>query len=577
MIDTLLMDMTSNSSHLNAAFAALKAKQLAQAREQIEFALQNHPDYPEALHLASVIYAQLEEYPTALNYLKKAVEIERDNDIFHNHLGNLYKKLNQNKLAIAHYQKAIELNPNQVEHRHNLAVLYYQIKDYSEAYQTWLHVLQLWPEHGPALFHLAQIDFLEQNYDRAKAKLEKIIALYPHFFSAYSLLGTIFFLEDDYPKALEYYQKALELDDHDIELLNNLGATYIKLHQDEQAIHCFIQAVTLNQNHIESLNNLATLYLKQDRYEIAARYYEQITQTQPNPEAWYNLGVCSMTTGELNKALNCFEKIEPEDSFYIDTLNNIATIFMKLNKTADAIEYYQQVLALKPQDAQASYMLSALLQKQQPDAAPSVYLKNLFDNYAVYYEKHMLEVLKYSLPTLILKSFTETKADSLTLKKYHILDLGCGTGLVAKEFQPYADCLVGVDISEKMLFYAKKQQLYQQLYQADLLEFLQTDPHTYDLIMAADVFVYHGNLSGIFSCLPTHLKPDSLFIFSIEELEHSKEDYHLQTTARYAHHPDYIQSLAQQYGFQVIKSDKIQTRMHNHQPIQGRLYVLSLK
>lgn len=86
-----------------------------------------------------------------------------------------------------------------------------------------------------------------------------------------------------------------------------------------------------------------------------------------------------------------------------------------------------------------------------------------------------------------------------------ILDLGCGTGLAGAWLKDYAKTLIGVDISEAMLSVARKKGLYQELYELPLLDYFNdivsvvnsSILNTFDVIVAADVFAYIGDLSEI--------------------------------------------------------------------------------
>ncbi|NEU35571.1 methyltransferase, partial [bacterium LRH843] len=74
-------------------------------------------------------------------------------------------------------------------------------------------------------------------------------------------------------------------------------------------------------------------------------------------------------------------------------------------------------------------------------------------------------------------------------------DAGCGTGLCGPLLAPYCQRLDGVDLSPKMLEKAKSKQLYDRLSKAELTAFLNNAPDMYDVIIAADVLCYFGDLS----------------------------------------------------------------------------------
>ena len=60
-------------------------------------------------------------------------------------------------------------------------------------------------------------------------------------------------------------------------------------------------------------------------------------------------------------------------------------------------------------------------------------------------------------------------------------------------------------------------------------------PSAFDLIVAADVLVYVGDLAPLFAAVETALTADGLFAFSVETYE--GDGYRLEPTIRFAHSP----------------------------------------
>jgi len=90
-------------------------------------------------------------------------------------------------------------------------------------------------------------------------------------------------------------------------------------------------------------------------------------------------------------------------------------------------------------------------------------------------------------------------------------DLGCGTGLMGPQIRAMVDRLEGFDLSQNMLAKAEEKQVYDHLAQADLS--LPADQsglladsgvHRADLVTAADVLIYLGNLEIAFASVAAH-------------------------------------------------------------------------
>ena len=130
-----------------------------------------------------------------------------------------------------------------------------------------------------------------------------------------------------------------------------------------------------------------------------------------------------------------------------------------------------------------------------------------------------------------------------------IVDLGCGTGLMGAQIQPIARTLTGIDVSANMLEKARQRQIYDQLLCGDAAKLLQAQDRQFDLALAADVFIYLGDLSPVFGAVRAALRGGGLFGFTVEAIDQG--DFVLRSTLRYAHSIDYLRGLADAHRFAV--------------------------
>jgi predicted TPR repeat methyltransferase len=216
-----------------------------------------------------------------------------------------------------------------------------------------------------------------------------------------------------------------------------------------------------------------------------------------------------------------------------------------LQRLDEAVIAYRRALA-KGGDAEViQFSLASLGAAPAPSAAPKRLISSAYDHHSDHYDSHMIVTLKYRIPDLL---FDEL-ARQLSSQALDILDLGCGTGLMGARVRPLARNLTGVDLSPKMLEIARRRQIYDNLTCCELLEFLQTQDKKFDLVVAADVFVYFGDLSSVFHEVRAALGGGALFGFSIEAAE--EHEFELRSNLRYAHSQAHIRRLAQDYGFAV--------------------------
>jgi predicted TPR repeat methyltransferase len=165
-----------------------------------------------------------------------------------------------------------------------------------------------------------------------------------------------------------------------------------------------------------------------------------------------------------------------------------------------------------------------------------------------------------------------------------VLDLGCGTGLCGPLLRPMARSLAGVDLSPVMVERSKARGVYDRVSAIDLLEALRSASAAYDLLVAADVLIYFGDLAPVFEPAAAALRPGGLFAFSVEALPADSgaagaggtgDRFQLRpTTRRFAHAEPYLRRLAGIFGLAVVRLDPITVRTEAGQPVAGFLVLL---
>lgn len=544
--------------------------QLPQAISLYEQILAQEPKHLNTLHFMGLTYAQLGDMDNAILYLLQALSLNPNNAGLLNNLANAYKKSHQLDKAIEYYHQAINLQPEYAQAHNNLATVYALQNNYPQALLHYKHAVHAEPDFSAAHFNLGLLLLQNNQLEAAKIQFNNVISLNPFHTDALFYLGVLHLEKNALAEAEEAFQNVLEQDSKQIEALSNLGVIALKRQQNQLAIDYFSKALALDNENIEARNNLAATFMHHDRFENALMHYDVLLKKDPNNiEYLYNSGVAQMALGHLNEAICLFDHILNLESTHGSTLNNLAAIYLKMEQREKAKEYLERALTMNPKDTISAHMLHALTGDESAATTPE-YAHNLFNNYALYYDSHMKGALQYSIPQHIARVIHQLALPVNT----HTLDLGCGTGLTGIVLREVSQHLTGVDISGKMLAQAKEKDIYNNLVESEISQFLQHNKALYHLIIAADVLPYFGDLDSLFQAIHQHLKPQGYFIFTTEICE--TYPWSLESSARFSHHPDYIKKLAEQNHFRWISCEKIPARIQNERPLDVMIYILTL-
>ena len=242
---------------------------------------------------------------------------------------------------------------------------------------------------------------------------------------------------------------------------------------------------------------------------------------------------------------------------------------------------YQEALKLNPQDASVRHLVVAAALAPDAGRAPETYICSVFDSYAERFETHLI-LLQYGIPAAIRTVLLDHPKLAAGIPLDPVLDLGCGTGLVALAVGdlPVAS-LTGVDLSSKMLEQARAKRIYKELRQADILTDLATHEQSWPLILAADVLCYFGALEELLALVRRRLQPNGWFVFSVEQIQPNHDgampgngQWAPQRQGRYAHSEHYVYEAACTAGFRVLRIDRPVVRKEAGADVPGLLFVI---
>lgn len=387
-------------------FIDLQMQNYKDAVDPLEQAIQINPKSPEAhLNLGNV-YDGLKRYDDAVREFKKVIELQPTNapaakqaDPWYN-LGSVYYKQRKWPEAIAAYQKSAALNPKDPYVMDGLGYVLLETGDTRGAIAAYEKATRLQSDNASFQFNLglawlaqAKKAVTKAAADNARTSalvpLSRAVELAPTNVQNHETYGeTLYDLGRD-QEALIQFDKAAQLDPKQYTPVYNMGVSYSRTGQQAKAIDAFHKALEIKPDDRDALHGLALSQSKSNQFDEATVTYKHITELTPDDlTAWINLAYCLRSKGDKEAEVNALEEAlkhgnDPAKtamvrralaSYYYkkgdeeslkraqdefehslkdapdnpEALNGLGLLMSKQKKYDDALRYFKQAVAVRP-------------------------------------------------------------------------------------------------------------------------------------------------------------------------------------------------------------------------------------
>jgi len=399
-------------------------------------------------------------------------------------------------------------------------------------------------------------------------------------------------------EALGHAQRATRLAPRQLAAWNALGLAALDLGRLDEARAAFEAALRLAPGHAALELHRAHALRRLGRPTEALAAYEAAVAADPRLlEGWRGIGQVQATLGRTGAALAARTRalqLAPGDR---DVALEHAVALLQAGRPSDAVTRleaatradahdaqawawlgrahlkqgalaparaaFERARALDPGDATVAHLLAAVT-GTLPRDVESDYIRGLFDDFADRFEQTLVGHLGYATPGA-LAAFVRREGAGTGAS---VLDLGCGTGLMAAELARPGRVVDGVDLSARMLEHARAKGLYRELHEAEAGAFLRATTARWDLVVAADVLVYIADPRPLFQAVLPRVAAGGAFVFTIERSEGDGTELHAQS-ARYRHAPARIDAELREAGFADVAAADVVLRMEAGQPVAG--------
>ena len=494
-------------------------------------------------HQASLLFGE-KEYAKALEIYQLLLRDNPKNEKYAISCGNCFDALGDKEAAVAYYLEAYRTNHNSEAAALNLSTTYYELKDFDHAREYAHKVLNLNKKNIAAWQNLANIAFCNTEYEEALQYYQKMYDLNNNSYIAMINLANTYYYLGKYVMALDFAKRSMTRHPSSTTAYILAGNSLNSMGKYEKAIDMYLRAFELDNTNLEMLNSLSDAYRSNNDWEncilFAWRYIKNLAQ--PTNATHLNFGYL---------LYECYSE-----------------------KSTDlAKKYAQKWLKFFPDNKITQHLGLALTNGKAMQNSDADFIRETFNSFAPEFETTLTD-LEYQAPKLIMEALEKNLKKSI-FKKYHILDLGCGTGLCGQAIKPFASSrgLIGVDLSDKMLEIAEQKEVYAQLICDDICHYMENSEYFFHIMTAADVLTYFGDLTKVFVRIWRSLTPDGLFVFTFSENDFNKEDFFMAPSGRFVHSYSYVEKVLKSVGFKIISAEKHILRNEAEIPVYGYVIV----
>ena len=233
---------------LQAAAAHYRAGRAAEAEQLCRTILAAEPKHAGALHLFGMLAGDRGDCTTAIDAIRKAIALDKNQHSYHANLGRMYSSQDQHTEAEACYRRAAALKPD-CAHLDNLGNALRAQNKFAAAETHYRRALTLNPNFAAAYRSLGDLLQLQEQYAEAIGHYQQALVLNPDFAEVHSNLGALLKRQGHAAEATTHYRQALALNPNFAQAHSNLGAALQATGDLDGAIECFGNALALETDY----------------------------------------------------------------------------------------------------------------------------------------------------------------------------------------------------------------------------------------------------------------------------------------------------------------------------------------
>ncbi|MBC8526913.1 MAG: tetratricopeptide repeat protein [Candidatus Cloacimonetes bacterium] len=131
--------------------------------------------------------------------------------------------------------------------------------------------------------------------------------------------------------------------------IKNIGDQFLREKNYNMAVVAYNKALKIKPDMYSALGNLGIVYSKTGRYDMAIKAYKYLLKKDPKQpdKAYHNLAELYEKKGEINKAIEYYDKLSKSAPFAFYAYNKLGFLYLKKKEWEMAIKAFQNALKNK--------------------------------------------------------------------------------------------------------------------------------------------------------------------------------------------------------------------------------------
>lgn len=374
----------------------LEAGYIESAKEDFQFAAEHNLRSEDILAVLSDIERQNNNFPKALELIKRAIEYHPKSDSLWFKKAKLELGVVRLEDAKQSSEKTLELSPNNFNyHQYYIEILGY-LKQKLLLEQQIISTFRRFPDNSWISMRYSALLIEKGDLAKSKQVIQFSLEKHPKNYLLMFQLATILAAEKDWKASIGYFEKGLKFNRKSTWAKVQLAKLYIQTGNAETAVKYLRQARKEQTRDAFVYEKLAKMYNRQnDTFEAERIILEGLFINSKNRNLILEYANLLEKRGKYKEAIIAYEQVlkqKPDDYFILGRLGNLYRI---AKNYPDALRHFEQALILKPSASWVrSYYIELLTNMEKwQDALVEIdqLLKIVPDDYWAYAKKALIE------------------------------------------------------------------------------------------------------------------------------------------------------------------------------------------